>query len=163
MAKKSSFKDKLIWFKNKVIDFSARKLSDSSATIKDKKTLDETIAISKITTVKDKKTKKEKTFKRYVVIFFWDESTDFFKELVVDYPIIAARAIAKNVVFKLAHSKIKWVTLSTYKIKQIPSLVVFEDEKVKEVMTEKENIEKLVKSFDLDKISTDKKVVKNDK
>jgi hypothetical protein len=67
-------------------------------------------------------------------------------------PVIVAKAFSQNIAIKLAKSKIEWVKLSDYsvKVESLPCLVVFEEEKVLKTIEGKENILKLVKSFDLD-------------
>jgi hypothetical protein len=67
-------------------------------------------------------------------------------------PVITAKAFSQNISVKLANSKIEWVKLSNYKVKEksLPCLVVFEEEKVLKTIEWTQNILKLVKSFDLD-------------
>ncbi|MDR1988526.1 MAG: hypothetical protein LBQ24_07605 [Candidatus Peribacteria bacterium] len=60
------------------------------------------------------------------------------------------KAFSQNVVLKLAVSNIKDVDFKSYGITKFPSLVVFENTKVLKVISSKENIIKLVKSFKLD-------------
>jgi hypothetical protein len=61
-----------------------------------------------------------------------------------------AKAFSQNVVLKLAVSNIKDVDFTKYGITKFPSLVVFENNKVLKVVSSKESILKLVKSFNLD-------------
>jgi hypothetical protein len=67
-------------------------------------------------------------------------------------PVIATKAFTQSITVKLAQSKIEWIKLSDYqvKVKTLPCLVVFEEEKVLKTIEGTENILKLVKSFDLD-------------
>lgn len=134
----------------KAIDFSAKKLSSSKATIKTKEELEEIIKKSKNTKFINKETWEEKKFTKRSIIIFWDEKSDFFKDFLIKYPILAAKAFSKNIVLKLANSKIPWVDNKIYSIKKIPSLVVFQNTEVYKVIEWEENIEKLVKSFNLD-------------
>lgn len=143
-------KDWIIRGKNKVLSFWAKTLSSSNATIKDKKVLEEAVLKSKNTSFVDKKTNEKKTFKKRVIIIFWNEKSDFFKEALLNYPILVAKAFSQNVVLKLAVSNIKDVDFTKYGITKFPSLVVFENNKVLKVVSSKESILKLVKSFNLD-------------
>jgi len=66
------------------------------------------------------------------------------------FPSLLAKAFSQNISLKLAKSDIKDVDLAKYKVKEIPSLVVFENKKVFKVISGKQNILKLVKSLNLD-------------
>lgn len=134
----------------KAIDYGAEKLTNSSLTIDKKEEIDSIIEKSKTTKFTNKETWVEKEYKHKSIIIFADEWSDFFKKALYILPVIAAKAFTQNISVKLAKSKIEKINLWDYKIKDLPSLVVFEEKKVLKTIEWTENILKLVKSFDLD-------------
>jgi hypothetical protein len=134
----------------KAVKYSANKLSDSNYTINKKEDLEKIIKKSATTIFKNKETWVEKQNKHKSIIIFAEEWSDFFKDALYILPVIATKAFTQNISVKLAKSKIEWVKLSDYKIKKLPSLVVFEEEKVLKTIEWREKILKLVKSFNLD-------------
>lgn len=146
----SKIKSKIIETKNKAVVKSAELLWNSSFTIKTLEELNESIKKSKKTTFTNKETWELKEFNKKVIIVFWDENSDFFKESLLIFPILVTKAFYQNTTLKLAKTSISWINLEDYKIKEIPSLVMFENEDVKKVIEWRENILKLVKSINLD-------------
>lgn len=144
-------KQKALEKANKALDYWAEKLSNSSYTITSKQNLDKIIKKSANTKFIDKETKEEKIYKHKSIVIFADKGSLFFKEALYIFPVIATKAFSQSIAIKLAYSEIEWVDLSTYNIekKDIPCLVIFEEEKVLKVIKTKENILKLVKSIDL--------------
>lgn len=146
----SKIKSKIIETKNKAVVKSAELLWNSSFTIKTLEELNESIKKSKKTTFTNKETWELKEFNKKVIIVFWDENSNFFKESLLIFPILVTKAFYQNTTLKLAKTSISWINLEDYKIKEIPSLVMFENEDVKKVIEWRENILKLVKSINLD-------------
>lgn len=146
----SKIKNKFIETKNKAVDFSANKLWNSIFTIKNIEELNNAIGKSKNINYTNKETWEIKTYTKNSFVLFWDESSDFFKDSLITFPVLATKAFSQNITLKLAKTNIENLKLDDYKIKEIPSLVVFENEKVKTVIEWKENILKLVKSINLD-------------
>jgi len=66
------------------------------------------------------------------------------------FPVLATKAFSQNITMKLAKTSIENLNIEEYNIKRIPSLLIFEDEKVINVIEGRENILKLVKSLKLD-------------
>lgn len=145
-----SLKNKIVKTKNKAIDFSAEKLWNSMFTIKNIEELNEVISKSKRTKFTNKETWETKEYIKNSFVLFWDEGSNFFKEALVIFPVLATKAFSQNITLRLAKTNIKDLNFEFYQIKEIPSLVIFEDEKVKKVISGRENILKLVKSFNLD-------------
>ncbi len=143
-------KDKTVEFTDKTIDAAAKKLGESGFTLSSKKELEDFIKKSAETSFKDKETWVEKKYSHRVFVIFGDEKSDFFEKALIQLPVLAAKAFTQNTSIKLAKSKIKDIDLKNYKIKNIPSLVVFENEKFLKVIEGEENILKLVKSLSLD-------------
>lgn len=146
----SKIKSKIIETKNKAVDKSAEFLWNSSFTIKTLESLKETIKKSKKTTFTNKETWETKEFNKKIIIVFWDENSDFFKESLLSFPVLATKAFSQNITLKLAKTSIEWLKLEDYNIIETPSLVVFQDEKIIKVISWRENILKLVKSINLD-------------
>ncbi len=145
-------KEKALEIKEKAINYSAKKLTDSSLTISKKEELNKIIEKSIKTSFKNKETWLEKEYNHKSIVIFADEWSDFFKDAIYILPIIATKAFSQNIAIKLAKSKIEWVNLSDYQIKKddLPCLVTYENKKVIKIIKGNENILKLVKSFDLD-------------
>lgn len=135
---------------DEAIDYSAKKLSSSSLTISTKKELEDFIEKSKTKEFIKKETWEKKYYKHKVIVLFWEEKSDFFKDSLIELPVLATKAFSQNISLKIAKSEIKGVDLKTYNIEVFPCLVVFEEQKVYKKIEDKENIKKLVKSFNLD-------------
>lgn len=146
----AKLKSKLIETKNKAVDSSAKFLWNSMFTIKNIDELNNAISKSKQTSFTNKETWETKIYTKNSFVLFWDEKSDFFKESLINFPILATKAFSQNITLKLAKINIENLKLEDYNVKEIPSLVVFENEKVKTVIAWKENILKLVKSINLD-------------
>lgn len=144
-----TIKNKLIETKNKAINYSAEKLSTSMFTIQTKNELNKTISKSKTTSFTNNETWITKEFLKRVYILFWDDKSDFFKEALIMFPVLATKAFSQNITMKLANSNMPDLNLEEYNIKRIPSLLIFEDEKVINTIEGRENILKLVKSLKL--------------
>lgn len=136
--------------KNKTIDYSAKVLSESAFTFATKFELEQFIKKSAQTTFKNKETGEEKIYSHRVFVIFWDENSDFFKKSLINFPILAAKAFSQNINVRLAKHNIEDVNLSDYEVLTLPSIVVFENQKVLKVINWEENILKLVKSLSLD-------------
>lgn len=137
---------------NEAIDYSAKKLSESKFTISKKEDLDKLIKKSKNTKFKNKETWEEKEYKHKSIVIFADEKSSFYKDALYILPVIVTKAFTQNIEVKLAKTKIEWLDLKEYKIdeKELASMIVFENEKIYKQINWKENILKLVKSFNLD-------------
>lgn len=146
----AKLKSKLIETKNKAVESSAKALWNSMFTIKNIEELNKAISKSKETSFTNKETWETKTYTKNSFVLFWDENSDFFKESLITFPVLATKAFSQNITLKLAKTNIENLKLEDYKVMETPSLVVFENEKVKTVIAWKENILKLVKSTNLD-------------
>lgn len=147
-----SLKKKLSEQVTNSVNYWAKKLTESSLTIQKKEELETLIKKSKTTSFKNKETWVEKKYKHKTIVIFAEEWSEFFKDALYILPVIVAKAFTQNITVKLSKTKIEWIKLSDYdvKIDSLPSLVVFEEEKVLKKINGTQNILKLVKSFDLD-------------
>ncbi len=148
-AKAKELKNKAKEYWEKALDFSSEKLASSSLTISKKAELDSFIKKSENKKFNDPRSWEEKIFVKRVITIFWDENSNFFKEALYILPVLASKAFSQNTTIKLVKV---WedIKLNDYKLKELPALIVFENEKpIKQVLW-KENILKLVKSFNLD-------------
>lgn len=148
--KTAKLKEKSLKLADDMIDKSAKKLSSSNFTIDTKEKFDEFLEKSKTTSFTNKETNETKYFKHRVIVVFAEENSDFFKEALYMFPILYAKAFSQSIVIKLAKSKIDWLKLSTYKVKELPTLLVFEEEKLIKQIVWREKILKLVKTLNLD-------------
>lgn len=142
----SSFKSDSLKLYNETVEKTAKKLIESNFTIKTLFELEDFIWKSK--NYFSESSNKEET-KRIICIFASKES-DFFKKFLYELPVIYTKAWARNIWIKLVESSLEWLELSKYQIVSIPSLVLFENEKVVKVVATEEKINKIVKSLTLD-------------
>ncbi len=136
-------KEKAILFKNDVVEKSATSLANSSLVIKQKddlkKFIDSTIPKEFIS----KETWEKKIFKRYAIVIFVKKDTTFYKDFLIQIPVLATKAWTQNITMKITD-------LDYTKVKEFPSLVVFENKKVYKIISWENNIKKIVKTFDFD-------------
>lgn len=143
-------KEKAVEMKNKTIDYSAKKLSQSHLVIRKKEDLDIIINKSLSTTFTNKETGTSKVYEHKSIVIFAEENSDFFKDALYVFPVLATKAFSQNISLKIAISNIQDLDLNSYNVATLPSLVVFQEKKVINIIEWSENILKLVKSIDLD-------------
>lgn len=133
-----------------VIDYSAKKLADSSFTINTKKEFEAFVEKSAKTKWENKETGKIKYFSHRVVIIIGDEKSEFFKKALYQLPVLTTKGFTQNTPVKLAKAKISDIDLKEYSVKKAPAIIIFENKKALKTISWEENIAKLVKSFDFD-------------
>lgn len=131
------------------VDYGAKKLGESSLTLKTIKDLEAFVEKSKNTYVKMEDGTKKENKKRAVVIFA-DTGSDFFEKMLYMLPVLVTKAFSQNVSLKLADISMKDIKKEAYKIKKGPTLVVFENMKIIKSLEGEEDIQKVVKSASLD-------------
>ncbi len=132
------------------IEYSATKLWESSFTLKDINAFTGYISESKNKKWKNDKTGEEKEFVKQVIVIFVDPKSEFQKKMLLLFPVLFTKSYAQNISIKLADAHMKSLDVKKYKVEEVPSLVVFENEAVKQVVTGEEDIEKVVKWLSLD-------------
>ena len=126
------------------IDSSIKLIGESSFVISKKEELQKAIASSKNTTNAYKKISRKK-----VVVFYAEKESDYYKHILTYIaPVLFAKAWTQQIKMKLTNIDIK--ELSEYEVTESPALLVFEDEKLTKVIHGKEQIEKVVKTTDMD-------------
>lgn len=143
-------KNKTKEYSDKAVDFSSKKLSESKLTLKTAEELQKLIDSSQNTKFTNKETWVEKIFVKHSIIILWDEKSDFFKQALYILPVLATKGFTKNTSVKIAGNDIKDFDYKTIQVEEFPSLVLFENKEVKKVITGKENILKLVKTWNFD-------------
>lgn len=143
-------KNKTKEYSNKAVDFSSKKLSESKLTLKTAEELQKLIDSSQNTKFTNKETGVEKTFVKHSIVILWDEKSDFFKQALYILPVLATKGFTKNTSVKITGNNIKDFDYKTIQVEEFPSLVLFENKEVKKVITGKENILKLVKTWNFD-------------
>ncbi|MDP2090407.1 MAG: hypothetical protein Q8K30_02310 [Candidatus Gracilibacteria bacterium] len=100
----------------------------------------------------NQETGEEKLYKHKSIIIFAEEGSEFLKKTIYVMPILITKAFSQNIVVRLVKTQIEGINLADYnlKVENLPSMLIFEEEKVLKVIEGQENILKLVKSFDLD-------------
>ena len=146
--KLKSLKDKAIDLKNKAVDSAAKKFAESSLVLKNKEDLDKIITKSKTTTFTDEKTLETKTFIKHSIVIFIEKDSEFYKDALIQVPVLATKAFASNINLKMCNLDLK--DLKKYKIKETPVLALFTDEKLVKLIAWEENIKTIVKTLDLD-------------
>ena len=130
------------WIWN-LINSSAEKLQESEFVLKNKENLELFITKSK-----NKVNEDQTTTKRRIIVIFARLDTDFYKKALYRIPILYTKAWTQNVEIKMC--SLPNEDLENYKIINLPSLVVFEDEKVYKIIEWEEKIKKVVNWFTLD-------------
>ena len=133
----------------KALDYSAKKLSESSVTIDKKEDIDKLITKSKTTSFTNEKTWETKEYKHKSIVIFWEEKSDFFKKALINFPILVTKAFSQNITLKLAKEKIEKYDIKDLWVKEFPCMVVFEEEKVLKIIHWEKNIQKLVNALNL--------------
>ncbi len=144
----ATFKKKAIKFKDDMIDKGAKKLAESSLVINSKEDLEKFIKKSETKTFTSKETGEMKTFVKKAIVIFWEKDSDFFEEALLTLPVLVTKAFSQNTPLKMCDLDL-W-DLKEYKLKSLPSLVVFQTEKVIKTVEWEEKINTIVKSFSLD-------------
>lgn len=142
-------KDKAQEVWKKAVVYWAEKLADSSAVIKKKKEFDALIASSQNTSHTTESGEK-KTFSHRSIALVIDVNSDFFKSMLLSFPVLQTKAFSQSIKIKMLDSKAEWINLEVYNVDEIPSLIVFENEKKIKVISGQEKVENLVKSLNLD-------------
>lgn len=137
-------------FTNDTLENTWKKILNSKETIKDKKWFDLLVSKSKNKEFTNKDTWETKTFTKRSIMIIAKEDSDFFKSLVYEYPVLVTKAFSQNIYIKLSKEKVNWVNFDEYWVESIPCILVFENEKFLKLIDSKENIQKLVKSINLD-------------
>ncbi len=153
----ASLKEKMNWLKDKAIDITnktlekwAEAIQKSNFTIVDLATLESFISKSK--NYYNDVMKKEVT--KCVIVIFATKGTDFFKKALYILPVVYTKSWTANIEVKLVDTNIEWIDLLKYNITELPSLVLFENEKVIKVVAWEEKINKIVTGLNLDIVST---------
>lgn len=137
-------------YSDKAVDFSSKKLSESKLTLKTAEEIQKIIDSSQNKQFTNKETGVEKTFVKHSIVIFGDKESDFFKEALYILPVLATKGFTKNTAVKIAGNNIEDFDYKTIQVEEFPSLVLFENKEVKKVITGKENILKLVKTWNFD-------------
>lgn len=141
--KASTFKTNTIKKIDGVIWNQANKLQSSKIVIAKISELEEFIKLSQ--TIKNKET--WISTKKRVIVIFAEKDSDFYKWALFMIPILYTKTWTQNVQFKISSIPLK--KLKEYKVTQTPTLVVFENKKIYKRIKGQENIEKVVKSINL--------------
>jgi len=141
-------KKKALKFKDDVIESWAKKLAESSMVINKIEDLEEFIKKSETKTFTSKETWETKKFIKKVIVIFADKNSDFMKKSLIGLPVLITKAFSQNIPLKMCDIKID--ELKTYDIKTLPTLVVFETEKIIDVIEWEEDINKITKSLSID-------------
>ncbi len=155
--KNLSFKEKMLQLKQKALELKddlvekwAEKLANSYLVIKTKEELNKLIEATIPKEFVSKETWEKKIFKKYAIVIFVKKDSDFYKQALLEIPVLATKAWSQNIPLKITDLDYKGV-------KNFPSLVVFENKKVYKILLGEENIKKIVKNVDFDII----KLIKN--
>jgi len=144
----AEMKKKALKFKDDVIESWAKKLAESSMVINKIEDLEEFIKKSETKKFTSKETWETKEFIKKVIVIFTDKNSDFMKKSLVWLPVLITKAFSQNIPLKMCDIKIE--ELKKYEIKKLPTLVVFETEKIIDVIEWEEDINKIIKSLNID-------------
>ena len=144
----AKMKKKALKFKYDVIESWTKKLAESSMVINKIEDLEEFIKKSETKKFTSKETWEIKEFIKKVIVIFADKNSDFMKKSLVWLPVLIAKAFSQNIPLKMCDIKIE--ELKKYKIKKLPTLVVFETKKIIDIIEWEEDINKIIKSLNID-------------
>lgn len=145
----AELKKKALKFRDEVVEKSTKKLVESSMVINKIEDLENFIEQSKTKTFTSKETGETKKFIKRVIVIFADKESDFMKKSLIWLPVLITKAFSQNIPLKMCDIKLE--ELKKYpEIKTIPSLVVFETEKIIYIIEWEEDINKIIKSLNID-------------
>lgn len=144
--KLSSIKSSTAKFYNETIENTAKKVVQSNFTIKTLFELEDFIWKSK--NYFSEASGKEEWKK--IICIFASKDSDFFKKFLYEIPLIYTKAWSRNIWIKLVESSFEGLDLLRFNITVLPSLVLFENEKVAKVVATEEKINKIVNGLNLD-------------
>lgn len=143
------FKDKTVEFSKKTIEETAVKVSKSSLVIKNNEELEAIILKSQNTTFVSQEWV-SKVFTKRSILIVWDWEKEFFKQMLINLPILLTKAFSQDIALKLMDVKNKEIDISRYNLLEIPALIVFENKEVYKIIYSEENLKKVVKNLTLD-------------
>lgn len=135
--------------KNDVLSFTEDKLRDSRYIIKDADALKKLIDTSQEKKFTEKKTWISKTFIWRAVLFVCEDEAEFTTKLLYKLPMILAKSFSQNIYFWVLIWDSEHIDISKFKIKSKPTLLLFENMKIKKQIVWEENIQKVVNSLNL--------------
>ena len=144
----SELKKKAIKFGNDMVETWAKKLAESSMVINKIEDLEKFIEKSKTKTFTSSETGTTKEFIKKVIVIFAEKDSSFMKKSLVWLPVLITKAFSQNIPLKMCDIKLE--ELKKYDIKKLPTLVVFETEKIIDVIEWEEDINKITKSLSID-------------
>lgn len=147
--KAKDFWGKVVELKDKTLDYTAQKISESSMVIKDQTELEKFIlgSANKVFTSKDGE---EKTSIKRVLLLVGDSKQDFYRDFLGLIPVLLTKWFTQNMSLKIVDVNNDKVQLSWYDIWEAPVVLVFENREVYKTISWEENVKKLVKSLTLD-------------
>ena len=145
----AEMKKKALKFKDDMVESGAKKLAESSMVINKIEDLEEFIKKSETKTFTSKETGVTKKFIKKVIVIFAEKDSDFMKKSLISLPVLVTKAFSQNIPLKMCDIKLEELKDYT-EIKTFPSLVVFETEKIIDVIEWEEDINKITKSLSID-------------
>ena len=144
----AELKKKAIKFGNDMVETWAKKLAESSMVINKIEDLEKFIEKSKTKSFTSSETGVTKEFIKKVIVIFAEKDSSFMKKSLVWLPVLITKAFSQNIPLKMCDIKLE--ELKKYDIKKLPTLVVFETEKIIDVVEWEEDINKITKSLSID-------------
>ncbi|MDQ7022776.1 MAG: hypothetical protein Q9M97_04565 [Candidatus Gracilibacteria bacterium] len=132
-----------------MIETGTKKLVESSMVINKTEDLEEFIKKSQTKSFTSEETGITKEFIKKVIVIFADRESTFMKKSLIGLPVLITKAFSQNITLKMCDIKLE--ELKKYnEIKIIPTLVVFQTEKIIDVIEGEEDINKIIKSLTID-------------
>ena len=144
----AELKKKAIKFGNDMVETWAKKLAESSMVINKIEDLEKFIEKSKTKSFTSSETGITKEFIKKVIVIFAEKDSSFMKKSLVWLPVLITKAFSQNIPLKMCDIKLE--DLKKYDIKKLPTLVVFETEKIIDIIEWEEDINKITKSLSID-------------
>lgn len=132
---------------NSAVDYSAKKISESSA-VEKKEDVEELIEKSITTEFQNKDTWELKYFKHKSILIIADEKDKSYDEMMVLFPLLKTKAFSQSVEIMISKLDIKWIDYKKeFELEELPVMIVFENKEITKKIIWKENIEKIAKSI----------------
>lgn len=141
--------NKVVELKDKTLDYTAQKVSESGLVIKDQTDLEKLVLSSANKTFTTKDGEEKISIKRSLLVL-GDSNDKFYREFLWSIPVLVTKSFTQNMKLKLLDTNNIAVNIAKYKVKQTPALLVFENKKVYKTILGEDNIKKVVKTLSLD-------------
>ena len=142
-------KDKAIKLTNDTLDKTLNSIYNSSLAIKNQTEFDSFILKSANTTYKTAEWIEKEGIRRAAIIY-WDFKNPEFKKFLIWLPVLLAKWFSDWLSLKILDTNNTEINKEIYEQYEIPSLFLYENKELTKIVQSMENINKVVKTLNLD-------------